>query len=72
MKKLSLNEKNILNTLSKKHLTSVQILNRVESISLILKVYSVLEDLSSKGYTTSYLKKGLKYHYVAQNILDTN
>ncbi len=65
MKKLSLNEKNILNTLSKEHLTSVQILNRVESISLILKVYSVLEDLSSKGYTTSYLKKGLKYHYIA-------
>ena len=64
MKKLSLNEKNILNTLSKEHLTSVQILNRVESISLILKVYSVLEDLSYKVYTTSYVKKGLKYHYV--------
>ena len=65
MKKLSLNEKNILNTLSKEHLTSVQILNRVESISLILIVYSVLEYLSSKGYTNSYVKKGLKYHYVA-------
>ena len=44
MNKLSSNEKNILSTLSKEHLTSVQILNRVESISLILKVYSVLED----------------------------
>ena len=48
--KLSLNEKNILDALNKEHLTSVQILNRIESISLILQVYSLLDDLSSKGY----------------------
>ena len=45
--KLSLNEKNVLNALSKEHLTSVQILNRIDSISLILQVYSLFEDLSS-------------------------
>ena len=60
--KLSLNEKNILDALNKEHLTSVQILNRLESISLILHVYSLLDDLSSKGFITSYVKKDLKYH----------
>ena len=60
--KLSLNEKNVLNALSKEHLTSVQILNRIDSISLILQVYSLLEDLSSNGYVTSYVKKDVKYH----------
>ena len=63
--KLSLNEKNILDALNKEHLTSVQILNRIESISLILQVYSLLEDLSSKGYITSYVKKDVKYHYAS-------
>ena len=63
--KLSLNEKNILNVLNKEHLTSIQILNRIESISLILQVYSILEDLSSKGYITSYVKNDVKYHCVS-------
>jgi hypothetical protein len=63
--KLSLNEKNILDALNKEHLTSVQILNRLESISLILHVYSLLDDLSSKGFITSYVKKDVKYHCVS-------
>ena len=63
--KLSLNEKNILDALNKEHLTSVQILNRIESISLILHVYTLLDDLSSKGYITSYVKKNVKYHCVS-------
>ena len=63
--KLSLNEKNILDALNKEHLTSVQILNRIESISLILQVYSLLDGLSSKGYITSYVKKDVKYHCVS-------
>ena len=62
--KLSLNEKNILDALNKEHLTSIQILNRIESISLILHVYTLLDDLSSKGYISSYVKKDVKYHYV--------
>ena len=63
--KLSLNEKNILDALNKEHLTSIQILNRIESISLILHVYTLLDDLSSKGYITSYVKKDVKYHCVS-------
>jgi len=63
--KLSLNEKNILDALNKEHLTSVQILNRLESISLILHVYSLLDDLSSKGFISSYVKKDVKYHCVS-------
>jgi len=63
--KLSLNEKNILNIISKEHLISIQIFNRIESISLILQVYSILEDLSSKGYITSYVKNDVRYHFVS-------
>jgi DNA-binding PadR family transcriptional regulator len=63
--KLSLNEKNILDALNKEHLTSIQILNRIESISLILHVYTLLDDLSSKGYITSYVKKDVKYHHAS-------
>ena len=68
--KLSLNEKNILDALNKQHLTSIQILNRIESISLILHVYTLLDDLSSKGYITSYVKKDVKYHYASQFFTD--
>ena len=63
--KLSLNEKNILDALNKEHLTSIQILNRIESISLILHVYTLLDDLSSKGYISSYVKNDVKYHYAS-------
>jgi len=63
--KLSLNEKNILNIISKEHLISIQIFNRIESISLILQVFSILEDLSSKGYITSYVKNDVRYHFVS-------
>ena len=37
----------------------------IESISLILHVYTLLDDLSSKGYITSYVKKDVKYHYAS-------
>ena len=63
--KLSLNEKNILNIISKEHLISIQIFNRIESISLILQVFSILEDLSSKGYITSYVKNDVRCHFVS-------
>ena len=57
-------EKSILFVLKKEQLTSLQILNKVDSISHILKVYSLLEILTSKGLISCCIKKDMKYHHI--------
>jgi hypothetical protein len=60
---LSPEEKSILFVL-KEQLTSIQILKKVDSISHILKVYSLLEKLTSKGLISCCIKKDKKYHHI--------
>ena len=61
---LSPEEKSILHALKNEALTSLQILKRVDSISHILKVYSLLEGLNSKGLVSSHVIKNMKYHHI--------
>jgi Fe2+ or Zn2+ uptake regulation protein len=58
MKKLKLTtqQKQILNTLENKHLTSFQILKKVDNISLILVLYTIMDELKSLGAIKSYTK----------------
>jgi Fe2+ or Zn2+ uptake regulation protein len=47
------------------HLTSFEILKKVENVSMILSLYNILDQLNNKGVIKSYIKKDLKYHYAA-------
>ena len=61
---LSPEEKSILHALKNEELTGLQILKRVDSISHILKVYSLLEELNSKGLVSSHVIRNMKYHHI--------
>jgi len=67
MKTTNLNglEQSVLNAVQKEHLTSYEILQRVEDVSMLLSLYNILDKLSNKGILKSYVKKDTKYHYVA-------
>ncbi|MHB0755396.1 hypothetical protein [Polaribacter sp. M15] len=58
-------EQSVLNALQNEHLTSFEILKKVENVSLILSLYNILDNLSSKGVLKSYVKQNRKYHYAA-------
>ena len=58
-------EQSVLSVVQEEHLTSFEILNRVDNVSLILSLYNILDKLSSKGMLKSYMKQNRKYHYAA-------
>lgn len=58
-------EQSVLQVVQEEHLTSFEILNKVESVSLILSLYNILDKLKSKGVLKSYMKQNRKYHYAA-------
>lgn len=58
-------EQSVLNAVQKEHLTSFEILKKVENVSLILSLYNILDKLNSKGVLKSYIKQNRKYHYAA-------
>jgi Fe2+ or Zn2+ uptake regulation protein len=62
-RKLTKNQLSVLHVLNKEHLTSSQILKRIDSIPMILKLYSVLDELKAKGVVDNYMKGENKYHY---------
>ena len=61
--KLTTQQEQILNTLENKHLTSFQILKKVDNISLILVLYTIMDELKSLGVIKSYTKQNEKFHY---------
>ena len=67
MKTTNLNdlEQSFLNAVQKEHLTSYEILQRVEDVSMLLSLYNILDKLSNKGILKSYVKQDTKYNYVA-------
>jgi Fe2+ or Zn2+ uptake regulation protein len=62
---LSATEQSVLNAVQQQHLTSFEILKKIENVSLILSLYNILDNLNSKGVLKSYMKKNRKYHYAA-------
>lgn len=62
---LSQLEESVVNVVKENHLTSFEILKKVENISMILSLYNILDQLNSKGVIKSYKKQDLKYHYAA-------
>lgn len=62
-KGLSKSHQSVLNALGDKHLTSFELFKRVESISIILSLYNVIDDLKNMGLLHSYNKEE-RYHYI--------
>lgn len=62
---LTATEQSVLRTVQQEHLTSFEILKKVENVSLILSLYNILDKLKSKGVLKSYVKQNRKYHYAA-------
>ncbi|KOY52643.1 hypothetical protein [Polaribacter dokdonensis] len=62
---LSQLEESVVNVVKENHLTSFEILKKVENISMILSLYNILDQLNSKGVIKSYIKQDLKYHCAA-------
>ena len=52
----------VLNVIKQEPLTSFQILNRVENVSMILSLYNIMDELKNKGAVKSYTKENVKYH----------
>lgn len=61
--KLTADQKVVLNVLENEHLTSFQILEKVDNISLILVLYNIIDQLEVIGILKSYSKENKKYHY---------
>ncbi len=62
---LTATEQSVLNLVQQQHLTSFEILKKVDNVSLILSLYNILDKLNSKGMLKSYMKQNRKYHYAA-------
>lgn len=59
---LTATETAVLNVIKDQPLTSFQILKKVESIPMILSLYTIIDDLKSKGIVKSYVEHNQKYH----------
>ncbi|MGY8911240.1 MAG: hypothetical protein ACKVIG_15480 [Flavobacteriales bacterium] len=62
---LSAEEQSVLNAVKTEHLTSFEILKKVDCVSMILSLYNIIDKLSTKGVLKSYMKQDKKYHYAA-------
>ncbi len=57
----------VLNVIKNKPLTSFEILKKVDNITLILSLYSIMNELKNKGVLKSYTKENIKYHIACLN-----
>ena len=64
-KRLSSEQSLVINALKKDPLTSYKLLKKIKSISLILVLYNILDDLRSMGILKSYMKQDSKFHYIS-------
>ncbi|MEN8703592.1 MAG: hypothetical protein ABF311_05765 [Polaribacter sp.] len=60
---LTAEQQSVLKVIQLDHLTSTQILKKVDNVSMILSLYTILDELKMKGYVKSYRKQNLKFHY---------
>jgi len=62
---LTFAEQSVLQTVKQEHLTSFEILKKVDNVSLILSLYNILDKLKNKGLIQSYVKNNQTYHFAA-------
>ena len=59
---LTAQQMSVLNVIKEEPLTSFQILSKVKNVSMILSLYTIIDQLKSKGAIESYTKENVKYH----------
>lgn len=52
----------VLNTIKQEPLTSFQILQKVNNVNMILSLYTIMDELKTKGVLKSYIVENTKYH----------
>ncbi|UAM99455.1 hypothetical protein K8354_06500 [Polaribacter litorisediminis] len=52
----------VLNTIKQEPLTSFQILKKVDNVNMILSLYTIMDELKTKGVLKSYIIENTKYH----------
>ena len=57
---LTAQQLSVLDVIKENPLTSFQILSKVENISMILSLYTIMDQLKSKGAIESYIKENVK------------
>ena len=55
-------ELSVLDVIKREPLTSLQILDKVDNVNMILSLYTIMDDLKNKGVLKSYIKQNVKYH----------
>ena len=55
-------QQSVLNAIKVEPLTSFEILKKVDNISMILSLYSIMDELKNKGVVKSYSKENVMYH----------
>lgn len=58
-------QQSVIAVLSKEPLTTIEILEKAHKVPHILKLYTILDELRSKGVINSYVEEGIKFHCVA-------
>ncbi|MFT6065797.1 MAG: DNA-binding PadR family transcriptional regulator [Paraglaciecola sp.] len=52
----------VFNVIREGPLTSFEILKKVESITMILSLYTIMDELKKRGIAKSFTKENKKYH----------
>lgn len=52
----------VLYVIKQEPITSFQILKKVEDINMTLSLYTIMDELKSKGVVESFTKENVKYH----------
>jgi Fe2+ or Zn2+ uptake regulation protein len=60
--KLTPEQVSVFNTIKQEPLTSFQILKRVNNVNMILSLYTIMDELKTKGVLKSYIIENTKYH----------
>ncbi|MFY9244102.1 MAG: hypothetical protein WAO74_13875 [Polaribacter sp.] len=60
-------QEDVISVLRTEHLTSFEILKRVNNAQLILVIYNNIDELKSMGIVNSYSKNDIKYHYLTHS-----
>lgn len=59
---LTAQQLSVLEAIKNEPLTSFQILNKVDNISMILSLYNVMDELKQRGAVKTITRENIKYH----------
>jgi Fe2+ or Zn2+ uptake regulation protein len=52
----------VLDVIKEEAMTSSEILDKVDNVSMLLSLYNIMDELKIKGAVKSFTKENIKYH----------